>query len=444
MKSPIHLHCMARRLRPLCAAVLLLLLAQSSTEISAQTVAPVLPQDLVAACAPLAYTPIKTPPPDAIAAAISASKRYRLVIGVGEYAANPEMNRDYVDPTAQMVDQRLAEVGYTALPTLPKDRPLLTGTAATKSAIMDALQEMVKLTSTGDTGVIYYVGHGLMAPSNSDVTLGVYDRPVQPDEGIRVSDILGTLAFNRYRGTIVQIPHFIVVIDACVSGNAAIGDATTIADRNGIERIVNITYQQIAPQMAILTATSDGKNPEAYELGKSGYSAFGFFFARALKEDWACADTDSPDGILTLHELQSYLRRKLDRAQQEQAIPDAMTPRILSADRNAFIAYDPSKHYVDGAREDIVTVALNAGLTNFATLTLASGVTLTCDPLTKCSFSVSKQLLAGEARITKTPDTRFAVVEGQPNLLSTTGSLDLKILLQSKSLTVAGVKVSIQ
>jgi hypothetical protein len=98
---------------------------------------------------------------------------------------------------------------------------------------MDAIQQMAAVTSSDDMGVIYYVGHGQLSYSNNDVVLSVYDRTVERDEGIRVSDILGILQSGKYRGTIDQIPHFLIVIDACGSGNAALGGKTVIDKRIG-------------------------------------------------------------------------------------------------------------------------------------------------------------------------------------------------------------------
>ena len=50
---------------------------------------------------PVAY--LGPPDPDLIGDYLKAHKRYRLVIGAGEYLDHPEINnRDYVGPTARL------------------------------------------------------------------------------------------------------------------------------------------------------------------------------------------------------------------------------------------------------------------------------------------------------------------------------------------------------
>src|ERR1700726_3134161 len=73
------------------------------------------PAELRPACTPPQCLPV--PIPDTIANLLKNRKRYRLVIGAGEFLDHPETNnRTFVEPTAVLVDARLAELGYDALP----------------------------------------------------------------------------------------------------------------------------------------------------------------------------------------------------------------------------------------------------------------------------------------------------------------------------------------
>jgi hypothetical protein len=65
------------------------------------------------------------------------------------------MNRSFVDLTAALVDSRLKTLGFLSLPSFANKTPYLAGSAATKQAIMDALNEMVSVTNQHDYGIIY-------------------------------------------------------------------------------------------------------------------------------------------------------------------------------------------------------------------------------------------------------------------------------------------------
>jgi hypothetical protein len=390
------------------------------------------PSALIPVCSHSPYTPVPPPPPDQIEVALNQRHRYRLVIGAGEYATDPTMNRSFVDPTAALVDARLAAIGFKALPSLASTTPYLSGKAATKQAIMQALKEMVAVTNGQDYGVIYYIGHGSITLSNNDLTLGVYDRPVARDDGIRVSDILGTLEYGDWRSDITEIPHYLIVLDACFSGNSAIGDSVELRTQNNVQRLEEIQNQIVPPQIAILAATSDGDSSSAYPLRGTNASAFGYYFARALKEDWACADSITPDGILTLNELTDYLKIRLQLAYTQQYIEAPMVPTILNKDMNAFIAYDPSKHVIDGLRSEIVQVEfqpIQAGRT--VTVTLPSGANLGCTD--GCTSQISRSL-AGKITI-RSVARGFSVKMG---------NLDVQNLIKEKQALIVGVTARIQ
>jgi hypothetical protein len=364
-----------------------------------------------------------------------------------------------------MVDANLDALGYKPLPSLVA-HPFLAGKAATKAAIMTALQEMVSVTSGQDYGIIYYVGHGAIAPSNIDLTLAVADHPVAPDDGIRVSDILGVLQFGSWRSDITMIPHYLIVLDACFSGNAALPGQTSLLTQNNVQRLAQIQQTVVAPSVAIMAATSDGDQSSAYELKGTNSSAFGYYFARALKEDFACADSITPDGILTLNELNVYLTNRLKLASNAHATAALMTPTILNKDQNAFIAYDPSKHAINGLREEIVQLVIQPQTpSQTAVVTLPSGNTVTCATQAGCAVSISRDrtgeisVASADLSVSYKPDyydpskSSVAIAEGnpQPPPVDThaynpvqTGEVTLSQLLLTKQQLVAGVSLTIK
>jgi hypothetical protein len=352
------------------------------------------PQDsplaaVVTSCRAPSYLP--PPNPDRVALLWSASKRYQLVIGADQYAMSPEHDRPFVGLTTRFVSARLTERGFAPLPSFATaSEPFLSGSTATKARIWDAIREMRRKTLGNDVGVIYYVGHGSVAPNQHDLSLATQDRPVEADEGIRVSDIVGELSLGEYRSNILEIPKIILVLDTCYSGNFVSHDGVVLTDADGVQKLANIASGYPTPdKMVLLTATAPGGSNRAYELRGAGLSAFGFFFARALSEDWACADTTA-DGIMTIRELEAFLRNRLNAAHKAALIEGVMRPFKRTRDDSSFLAYDATKYATDGDRGSLVELTASSSTGQVTTVTLPDGTTQTCQP--RCSAVVSRAL----------------------------------------------------
>jgi hypothetical protein len=393
---------------------------QSSQPLSSGTT-PIVDPRLIEGCSHIPYDPYKSPPPDAVQEVFD-HKKYRLVIGVGENQFDQSANRDYVDNTAKLVDEKLEKLNYAPLPSFAKSSalPYLAGKNATKEAIMKALVEMQHEMGQGDIGVIYYVGHGGVTPSNRDVILSVYDRPIANDEGIRVDDILGTLELNRTRSAIHEVPNYFIVLDSCLSGNAAQGNRTVLVDDGGIQRIESIEGRIVPEQVAILTSTASGRDPEAYQLAGTAVSAFGFFFARALDEDWDCVDRPQPDGILTLDEISDYLEKKLELAYSLKATPAKMSPTLLEKDKKEFLAYNAERRSLDGARAKIKKMNVKSKDPAFAAeVRFSTGESLRCAEPTGCSFLVSESLIRNSSAILQQTEMTNVEIVSRWNDLNT-------------------------
>jgi hypothetical protein len=347
-------------------------------------------------CTPPTYKP--PPDPDVVGLTWSKGKRYQLVIGADEYALSPSQNRPYVKETARIVSARLAELGYAPLPTLAAEsEPYLVGAQASKPAIWRAVRELRKRAQAGDVAVIYYVGHGSITPSGADLCLATHDRPIDVDEGIRVSDIIGELSLAELRSNVREIPRIFLILDTCYAGNFLGNDGTVLTEEEGTRRLGRITSAYPTPdKVVILTATGQGSANRAYELSGSGMSALGFFFTRALKEDWPCADT-TPDGVLTVRELHQHLGKRLQFAHKSALIEGLMRPQKRDMDENSFVAYDAARYSIDGDRGAIVELTAVSLPGRTGTLALPDGSSQTCAP--RCTAVVSRSL---EGNITLT------------------------------------------
>jgi hypothetical protein len=342
---------------------------------------------------------LSAPNPDLIGEYLRAHKRYRLVIGAGEYLDHPEINnRAYVQPTARLVDASLAELGYEALPGVSqRGEPFLIGKDANRKAIDAALKEMAQRTGGQDFGIIYYVGHGNITSTGADLSLGIYDEPVASDRGYLTSQMLGLLQTGSvYRTAITEIPHLFVVLDAYFSGTIAQSFHTVIETIEGVQRLVEVSGGGpiIAEQVAVLTATAPGSAKRAYELDGTGLSAFGYYFARALRKDWVCSDSLSHDGILTLQEMEAYLDKHLKLAYEKGALQAEMSPRVLAGNKDSLLAYRADKYAEPGFRDLIYSILVKPGQYETAYLTMPGGAQIACsDSVSGCRVPFSKSYL---------------------------------------------------
>jgi hypothetical protein len=300
---------------------------------------------------------------------------------------------------------------------------------------------MANATQGQDFGIIYYVGHGNIASNGSDLTLAIYEEPVASDQGYRVSDLLGLLQLSIYRSSIAEIPHFFIILDACFSGTVAQSSKPAIQTIDGVQHLVEIPGggPVIPDQMAILTSTAAGSSSSAYELQGSGLSAFGYYFARALKEDWACSDSLSRDGILTLLEMKQYLKERLKLASDKGAVAAAMSPSMLARDGNALLAYRADKYLEPGFRDLIFSLLIQPGANQTAELVLPGGARTSCsDSTSGCTVPISKTYAGSNLTLAVRSKNEDIEVKGtvSPEIVSLAD-------LMKRSKTLLGVKLQV-
>ena len=389
---------------PAVAACFVSILCSSAPRVFAQgttaSLSDPLPE-LRPACDPPKYATV--PQPDYLAETLSKQNHYRLVIGASEFQDSPDINnRAYVEATAKLIDKKLESLHYDPLPGIG-GAPYLVGQAATKDAIVFALKLMAAATNKGDYGIVYWVGHGSIAPSHVDLTLSVYDRPVTEDEGVRVSDLLAYLTIDSvYQSDVTQIPHLLVILDTCFSGTVAQGANQTIVETGGVQRlaVVSAPGPLVPDQIGILTATASGGGSEAYELKGTGLSAFGYYFSRAIDDDWACSDSIARDGILTLRELSAYLKDRLQLANKSHALEKPMVPSLLARDYDKFIAYRADRYVEPGLRKEILEVLVQPKADQVISVALPSGNTVVCNQSAGCRFPISRAFINSDLVVT--------------------------------------------
>jgi hypothetical protein len=290
-----------------------------------------------APCPAPAY--LSVPAPDKVDAVWTGRKRYRLVIGVGEYDKDPSYNRSFVTPTANLVDQALNQAGYT------QSLGLLTGSSASRNNIKNALLKLGTLPEDALV-VVYYIGHGLVAPSKDDIALQVADEPVDKFNGVDVKQYFAEAvasADSRFQ----KIPRIIFVFESCHSGGAA--------------PFVGLPHDSAASYTRLVFLSATDASQEAHLLKGQpppGVSAFGYFFARAIRQDWACTD-QLADGAITVQELRTYIWAKLKDATANQLLDGPMSPRYDDPSDYSMMTYDPHRvGTLAGYRDAIVEIYL--------------------------------------------------------------------------------------
>ena len=320
-------------------------------------------------------------PKDEISTILDAHTRYRLVIGASQFAKEPEKwNLPAVEPTVELIDARLQALGYTSLPSrqAPK-KPYLTGSEATLDAIKAALIEITQATEAGGYGVVYFAGHGTLAPNRADVILSVYDRPVTESDGLRLTDLIGELTLGKWQLTNeLRIANFLVLLDTCNSGDV-LKRTEGVMTEDAIQRIVRTDGPTIPQRVVLITATADGQL--AYSLKDINLTAFGAYVALALKEDWTCADQNF-DGVITSGELTDYLRTGLSDAKNHGGLPAAMRPQGANT-QDSIAAYNAKFYKTVGERKALDIIQVDVDPTLVASIdpqsvSLSDGVTVPC------------------------------------------------------------------
>jgi hypothetical protein len=278
-----------------------------------------------AECARLTKCPAPTylkVEPDLLGEAWSSRVKCRLVIGAGKYRRDPSLNRDFIKATALEVDDALHKAGYT------KSLGLLVDEDATYDKVWEALQSVGRQPSRAVI-VVYYIGHGLPTTTNDDLRLGVAEETLA--RGPRVKEFLAE-AVRKIDSTITTVPRILFVFESCHSAAGA-----PFRDYDQIVEGMQIDLKRLA----FLSATS--RQQLASKLKGDTVSAFGRYFADALKGHWSCADRLA-DGALEIKEVAEYISSRLHCANREGLLDGgAMDPQFVDRAGFSIVSYESSR-----------------------------------------------------------------------------------------------------
>ena len=185
---------------------------------------------------------------------------HALVIGLGQYE-DTNWSKINGDNDVSYVVKLLEQCGYTDVKTLKNQN-------ATKNNILSALNNLIGRCNLGDRVYIHYSGHGqLMTDLNGDEATrwdgwhSLWDESIIPydaymtycdkDRGEKhISDDELSFYLTKIRNVVGKKGEIIVVIDACHSGDATMGDMNELI--RGVDTKFNIPKVPNAPTVSPL------------------------------------------------------------------------------------------------------------------------------------------------------------------------------------------------
>jgi uncharacterized caspase-like protein len=247
---------------------------------------------------------------------------HALVVGVGGDLPGT------VDDAEALADF-LKAPGRCAYP--PKQVTLLTGPAATREAILDALDALAQSTNGQSTTVVYFSGHGYRV--SSAMGRAYFLLPHNYDR----SDLAGTCISGREfteKLRAVAVQKLLVLLDCCRAGGI------------GEPKSPGLTFAKspIPPEAETILAEGEGRviiassREDEVSYGGMPYSAF----TVALLESLSGKEVDQKDGYVRVSDLVLHAREVVPRRTGGKQHP---TIKFHQAD-NFAVAY-----YAGGAKE---------------------------------------------------------------------------------------------
>ncbi|HLZ15800.1 MAG TPA: caspase family protein, partial [Cyclobacteriaceae bacterium] len=216
---------------------------------------------------------------------------YVFAVGINQYK-NPRMVLNYAKPDAESFEKIVGDRGSLLYKNL-EIHALFDG-EATRSAILNKMDELAAKIHQEDVFIFYYAGHGSMVddrfffiPSES---LRLYDLSALQRDAIEASVLQ-----EKFKS--IHALKQLIVMDACQSG----GSVELLASRGAAEEKA---IAQLSRSAGIHVMASAGSEQFAAEFAELGHGLFTYLLVKALQGD---ADGAPKDGKVTIYELKSYL-----------------------------------------------------------------------------------------------------------------------------------------
>lgn len=216
---------------------------------------------------------------------------YLLAVGINQYK-NPKLTLNYAKPDAESFGKIINKAGGSLHKNL--EIHTLYDAEATRSGILNKLDELAAKIHQEDVFIFYYAGHGSMVDDKFFFI---------PTESLRLYD-LGALTKEAIEGNLVQEKlkkikalKQLIIMDACQSG----GSVELMAARGATEEKA---IAQLSRSAGIHVMASAGSEQFAAEFAELGHGIFTYLLIKGLSGE---ADGSPKDGKVTIYELKSFL-----------------------------------------------------------------------------------------------------------------------------------------
>ncbi|HNP94019.1 MAG TPA: caspase family protein [Cyclobacteriaceae bacterium] len=220
-----------------------------------------------------------------------SSTCYIVAVGINEYK-NPKMALNYARPDAESFSGLIDNNSEA----LFKDIKLFTlyDEKASRSNILQLLDELTEKVHQEDVFIFYYAGHGSMVDNQfyfiPTESLRLYDQ-----SSLKKDAIDATTLQDKLKN--IKALKQLIVMDACQSG----GSVELLATRGAAEEKA---IAQLSRSAGIHVMASAGSEQFATEFAELGHGLFTYTLITALQGE---ADGAPKDGKVTIYELKSYL-----------------------------------------------------------------------------------------------------------------------------------------
>ena len=216
---------------------------------------------------------------------------YLLAVGINQYK-NPKLALNYAKPDAESFGKVINDMGVSLHKKL-EIHTLYDG-EATRSGILNKLEELSGKIQQEDVFIFYYAGHGSMVDDQfffiPTESLRLYDLNALQKEAIE-----GSVLQEKFKK--IQALKQLIIMDACQSG----GSVELMAARGATEEKA---IAQLSRSAGIHVMASAGSEQFAAEFAELGHGIFTYLLIKGLSGE---ADGSPKDGKVTIYELKSYL-----------------------------------------------------------------------------------------------------------------------------------------
>lgn len=240
----------------------------------------------------------------------SINNVHALIIGVSDYKEVTPLK--YADNDADLI----LKVVESNFPNAKNNIVQLTNSKASEFAILKGFQQITGKVKENDLVIFYFAGHGDVANINSASKgyLLAYDA-----SNSREYDLGGTVSFDRIHDSVSKMvqkkARVYMITDACRSGSVinSYGSNITLEALNTL-------------QEGTTRFISCRKDEASFELDSLQHGAFTYFLVKSIG---GSGDTD-PDQLITVDELDDYLKDNVRKATTNRQTPQVKGPDDLA------------------------------------------------------------------------------------------------------------------